>query len=560
MRKTQINPGILQDFFESASNAAGKGQAQFFTPPDWAAVLAIPLPRYRPVLIDPHCGAGHLLQGAARGSTDYLLGCDIDPCPLAAPVKRVTADANKLFRLMRQVDFRADCWVLNPPWDLHQYREPLLALDTEWELATVRRAFQAHDGRTAKDTIDSTIASLCLALDRSSEWGEGLLIANEATLQRLLFAPDAAHRGLCVHIWAHLVIQGNPMTCLQNCAHQEQGQFQTGVIYFARGHDTGCPNPQTPARTSLEEVRIVCEELYRARIQQRTGPEIKSYQHTEDTAERWQAIAEEWERLNRKDRPQWNLTVRPDGTIKTDLSLFDQQSGRVDKTQAAALHDLNGKLPLQLVMQRAQRAHLERAAFGNGGGGANPWRVDPKLQDAVRKAVNDYHAIRAPLYPLSPIQRLGYLDECDEIQCRKNLSAVAQGLCFQADHTYQLRSTTVAVQRTGTKLNLSGEEDDVVWNGQELAFWIVDDHGTERLFMEARLRNKDVRVSILKPGEKPGKQDERNLDQCAIDFTLQQLVSHFLIPDVPDVARVNPEAYERNLQLLQEIESLSAAA
>jgi len=41
-----------------------------------------------------------------------------------------------------------------------------------------------------------------------------------------------------------------------------------------------------------------------------------------------------------------------------------------------------------------------------------------------------------------------------------------------------------------------------------------------------------------------------------IDFTLQQLVEHFIIPDVPDVARVNPDGYQHNLKLLEEIESL----
>jgi hypothetical protein len=79
----------------------------------------------------------------------------------------------------------------------------------------------------------------------------------------------------------------------------------------------------------------------------------------------------------------------------------------------------------------------------------------------------------------------------------------------------------------------------------------------ERVFMEARLRANNVRVSILKPGEKPGRQNEDRLEPCQIDFTLHQLVEHFVIPDVPDVARVNPDGYQRNLQLLKEIEELS---
>jgi hypothetical protein len=57
-----------------------------------------------------------------------------------------------------------------------------------------------HCGRTARDTIDSTIVTLCVALDRSSTFGEGLFIGNEATLQRPLFAPNAPHRAYFAYL------------------------------------------------------------------------------------------------------------------------------------------------------------------------------------------------------------------------------------------------------------------------------------------------------------------------------------------------------------------------
>ena len=43
-----------------------------------------------------------------------------------------------------------------------------------------------------------------------------------------------------------------------------------------------------------------------------------------------------------------------------------------------------------------------------------------------------------------------------------------------------------------------------------------------------------------------------------IDFTLQQLIEHFTIPDVPDVATLNPELHQRNLALPHEIEEIIA--
>jgi hypothetical protein len=558
MQRTNINPAIFQPFLESAANAGAKGQSQFFTPLVWGQALSQPLPRYRPIIVDLNCGAGDLLRAARRPSTTNLLGCDIEAgiklLSTDPPIQFVGADVTRLFPLLRAVDFRADCFVLNPPWDLHWYREPLVGL-AESDLPTVRAAFAAHDGRTTRDTIDSTIATLCLALDRSSDYGEGLLIANESTLQRLILGPAAPHRALAMHVWAYVVLAGNPMTGLDNCAHQEDQQFHTGILYFARGHDVGCHNAQTPPRSGLEETRWVCAELQAHRPEQRLGPEPKSYAHTEDTADRWLAAAGEWERLHQPGKPQWNLSLRPDGTIRTNLSLFDTHSARVTKDQAAALFALEGRRPMQLVLQRQERAALERAAFGT------VWRVDPSLQEAVKAAVDEYHRVRAPLYPLSPVQRLGFLDEVDEIACTQDFFAPgAASPCFRADHTYPLRSTTVAAHRSGEKLNLSGEVDQVEWDGQELAFFITDEDGVERVFMDARLLAANVKLSLLCPGEKPGRKTSRRNPPppCKIDFTLHNLVSYFNIPDVPDVARMNPKGYERNLKLLQEIEELSA--
>ena len=528
-RSSFISGPCIQQLFESCSNAGSKAAAQFFTPIDWAEVLSIPLPRYRPVVIDLNCGSGNLLLGASRASTNHRLECDIDPCELAVKpetvfaysgqvngVQRITGDVCKLLPFFKAVDLRADAWVLNPPWDLHWYRAALGAL-LESDLPTVRMAMAAWDGRTSKECIDSTIATLCMALDLSSEYGEGFLIANEATLQRLIFADKAPHRSLSVHVWAHLVIKGNPMTGLQDCAHQEGEQFTTGVLYFARSHDQGAPDSGStlyhpPLVTTIDEARAACNELQKHRLELRQGAEIKSYAKTEDTAEKWKAVGEEWERLTKVDKPQWNISLRPDGTIKTDLSLFDTKSCRVTKAEAESLFSLEGRQPMQLVMQRQQRAHLEKAAFGK------TWRVDPKLQAAIKAAVAEYHKVRAPLYPLAAVQRLGYLDEQDAICCSKNLSG-----CFKADHAYALRSTTIAVRRSGEKLNLCGELDQVEYDGQELAFYITDDNGVEKVFMEARLKADNIKLSILKPGDKPVKQNHEGwgVEPCAIDFTLQ---------------------------------------
>lgn len=60
-----------------AKNAANKGQAQYFTPPAWAKLLAKPLCPFRKTIVDLTCGNGQLLAGA-RTSDSVCLGLDIE--------------------------------------------------------------------------------------------------------------------------------------------------------------------------------------------------------------------------------------------------------------------------------------------------------------------------------------------------------------------------------------------------------------------------------------------------------------------------------------------------
>jgi hypothetical protein len=188
MQKSSIANNILQELLDSAANGGDKGQAQWFTPPDWAKVLSIPLCQYRPHVVDLTCGNGQLLAGASRRSK--LLGCELQPdVEMVARVTHTTADITKLYPLLRAVGWKADVFALNPPWDMHWYRaaicrltsgnadedgvsndqhqsETLADARSRFDCPAVADAFTGHDGRTSRDTIDSTVATLCIALDR----------------------------------------------------------------------------------------------------------------------------------------------------------------------------------------------------------------------------------------------------------------------------------------------------------------------------------------------------------------------------------------------------------
>ena len=375
MRKSSIAPSVIQTLFDSAANAADKGQAQWFTSLDWARALSLPLNEYRPVIADLTCGNGQLLGGcnassqngdgdahATKPAKSIHLGCDLEtpsPMPRSLSHHFVTADITRFYSKLRAVDWRCDLFVANPPWDLHWYREPLAGL-LESECPAVREAFAAHDGRTSRDTIDSTIATLCIALDRSSSFTEGFLIGNESTLQRLLFAENAPHRALVAHLWAHLIIPGN--ICSPSTLNSQHSTgFHTGVIYFARGHDRGPQSTKSFAvGCSLLDVEGSLKELKRQRYTFRDGPEAASYLCTKNADTLWQAAREEHLReAGLSHQPEFNIWFDAlAGVIRTHLNLFDTASGRVDNSAAAALHALNGRQPIQLVVQRSQRQAL----------------------------------------------------------------------------------------------------------------------------------------------------------------------------------------------------------
>ncbi|MEI7732674.1 MAG: hypothetical protein WCO56_24090 [Verrucomicrobiota bacterium] len=548
MQKTNINPEIFQEFLESATNAAAKGQAQYFTPYPWAKALAEPLPRFRQTIIDLCHGNAALLAGASNSTTEHLLGADIDslkPLPEITTCRKsvetwfTQADLTLLYPLLKELDFEADLFTLNPPFDLHWHRDRLSAL-AKSSLSSVQDAFANHDPRISKDTIDSTVATLMIALDRCSQYGEGYLIANESTLQRLILQPNAPHHALAEHCWLHAVIPGN--ICIATKDNNSDSEYRTGILYFARSHYGPCHEISLPANILQAHGELTCINRFR----HRRGTEVRDYLYTQEVSVLWNAAADEYKIRYAKAKAEWNLVLDTNGFISTNLSLFQQHSNQVNKRDAEKLFTLNGRRPMQVVMQRAQRDELLRHC---GLTVEHPaWRVHPELITAVQSAILAYHAERAPLYPLPAIQRLGYLDEEDSICCIRDLATPDHIVVFRAGDSYKLRSQTVSITRPGTKCNLEGEIEEVAYCGQELAFFITNCHGAEMLFMEDRLKEAGAKLHGIRSNTTKASE--------LIDFNLHDLTRCFMIPEVKDVATLNPIQYQANLTMLDTIETL----
>jgi hypothetical protein len=119
-------------------------------------------------------------------------------------------------------------------------------------------------------------------------------------------------------------------------------------------------------------------------------------------------------RMNRTD---YNIWIAPDDVLKCQLSKYDMaiEDNAIRKRDTGGLFALQGQTIMQLVMQVASRQALERITTRGG------WRVDPRIPEEIRKCLNEYNTVRAPLYPLPASQRLGFLDEAETILCKKDL-------------------------------------------------------------------------------------------------------------------------------------------
>ncbi len=245
------------------------------------------------------------------------------------------------------------------------------------------------------------------------------------------------------------------------------------------------------------------------------------------------------------------------GAIAVDLSLYDEAIVRITLALAESakrLHELDGKNPLQVVMLRNERKFIMGLLDGDGQSGARtlPWTVAPDLAAAVRAALDNYNRERSPLVPLPEIQRLGWLDEQDDILCQKDLFMTDDltAPVFRAGLRYRLNSLTVPVQRTEWRPNLAGVEEELELTGQELSLIISvpsasrcgsANSSRDFVFMEERLKKSNVMVA-----DKPGDQ--------YIDFTLQQLIDHFEIPEVPDLATLRRAEHDQRRAALADLE------
>lgn len=514
-RRSSLAGDNLQEVLDSASNAASKGAAQWSTPPLLAARLATFFGQRLPVICDLTCGPGSLLYGCSGLDTDYLLGLDIDARSLRKPkesvgITRIVAPLLDAYPLLVEVDFRAELFVLNPPWDLHWPQAPLLRTDAAAGASDHNALVRWRDPRLGPGEIDSAIATWLIALDRSEDDAEGFTLLHGPTFHRLVRGPGAPWSALMAHVVAVLEFDhwDNPAHRVV-CAWWRKDKRSPGAMVPILKAATGCPVDQLPIPTRTD---AGCRPVWRYR---------------DRGVEEWEAVRSEIV-ARAQVKPRWNLWLQPDGTIGTYLSLFETRSVRIPKEEAKTLHDLTGRTPMDLVLRRQEREALRRTVQGG------LWKSTPELQAHVDAALAQYEVGRAPIIPLPPVQRLGFLDEHDTLACVRDLPGI-----YAAGTRYRLESSTVRVRRRGARVNSEGEEEPVEYTGSELVLSLHSEAGKHH-YVDPRLLRQEV--TFL---------DFPETDRLR---SLRELLEHFEIPEVPDIATLNPhnaKVADENVRLLE---------
>lgn len=528
MRKQSLNLDNLGSVLASAKNATKKGHAAFETPFDMARALMVPLTPTRRTICDLQCGHGALLAAAANDTTRDVLGVDIDPTATAWPrgwkpdteyrIPERTVlhgDLNAAVPLLRDIGWKCDLFTLNPPFSLQW--DPQIAQISADEAGGKNLRPSA---KSADKPVDSTLATFLIANEFLSTRGEGMMICAGAIVDKVC-ASEHGRR-----IWLRAT--------LPNFFPGVRLDAVT-VLYFAAGHASDEPLAFDIPTADPEKVAAALVQFARHRPKWVNGKTIaREWECDGSTVPGFKAVAGEWNRLTAQklnDRNGWNIRLGRDGRLDCWLTPFQQMSGTVPRQLAEELQSLHGQHPNALVVQKATRTALQRAV-----GGA-VWRVEPAVTQAVEAAVRSYHAIRAPFNRLPDVMRLAYLDEEDTIVCQKIFFKDGVRF-FQPKQCYRLTTETFEGRKVERRKRVAACEEDVLVTGQELAILITDDGGGVHCFTQF-----------------PAAEHDSGRPSADHHHLLSELVAHFEIPKVPDVAALHPHRYRENLRKLEALQA-----
>ena len=350
-----------------------------------------------------------------------------------------------------------------------------------------------------------------------------MMICNNATCERLIETHP-----LFSHVWLKLV--------MPNFFTETVSDMKIAVLYFHTERAPGSRNLYPVQKFELENAHpstiqgVMKKFVYSIRNRLFNGVA------TSQTKEAFRAVRDEYQRLHDekvKAQDSWNIRINRRGVLDCYLTPFQEISGTIDRDIVEELQKLQGRSVMELVIMRDTREVLSRAVNGD------VWRVHPHVPLAVAAAIKSYESQRSPLIPLSPIQSLGYIDEKERIECKRDF------LDFKKGEFYPVTTETVPIliketraKPTYMRLDRDDTEEAVECRGQDLLVRIGSGIHSKR--------EKWTGFSQYPLADQ---------SDCEELLRLPDILENFHIPDVQDVASLDPDSYK---EMIAKIEYLEA--
>jgi hypothetical protein len=260
------------------------------------------------------------------------------------------------------------------------------------------------------------------------------------------------------------------------------------------------------------------------------------------TVERFEMVRQEYLDRQKTTRPKFNIWVDKRGRIKTYLSSFDAVSRKISKTLVRHLHGLANRRPIELVLTKSDRLALLHTVHDAG------WKVDPALIKAVNAAVAEYHSSRTPFIRPTLAMRVAWAEEED------SLSAVDDWEEFKEGESYRLTSETFEGRKMEIRPHADFGEEDVMVSGQELMICINDSNGHVHGFTQYALDRDSIHANYDSENDSDD-ETRRSLLRIHKFHSLRDLMVHFNMPVVRDIAEVNPKLYQHYRNKLKALET-----
>jgi len=469
--RQSLDPANLQELLDASGSSVKqtlqKNQAQYYTPPWFARLMAGMLPRGCSVIFDPQCGRGDLLDAAAGYNTPTF-GVEIDNRLAADPSSqpstlnsqlhtRLTANCVDVWRLLDEFfpDLTFRCQVANPPFGL------------KWK--------GAESGEC------STHYTWRKLTQRAGEDGVGYMLANRSTIERL---------GLHEHPKVYLY-QTFPVGIFPEAA------VEIAVLHFS-GEHTGAPTVLHHASAEPEAVRQVCEQFDVDQLPYYAGG-TPSEEVTAAFTTLAKLLAEEKRQL-----PPFNIYLDARGNLRTYLSTRQQLARQLTKRDIEQLARINNSSPLTLTTERDTRLLMAELVA------AGVYTVQPEARAAITDAIAQVAAISAPLRPPTDFQRVAYADENEALQAAVTTTSARRSPLPPTTNpqlptppvltkgkrypvTTGTYSFTDAYKRMRLHLGQGGTyaaEHDMTLSGQDRFLSIKDDLGVIHRFLDRPDKNR----------------------------------------------------------------------